>query len=383
VTDRRKYLILMGAIVAALVGAVLMIAPGSPLHRKATLGLDLQGGLEVVLKAVPPKGHTLTADDMSRSISIMQNRINKLGVSEPEIRKQGANQIVIELAGVHDPATAAALIGKTAQLMLFDFENDLTGPSRDANGSPVASPSLYGLLSKVQRQAAGGKPEAYYLFNANTSLVTRTPSLIAGPSDTKAELLQDVGGKVPKNETFLAVPSKSLVVRCPVANGCLGQQQNGVSKNGVYYYLLKYDPQNKTSPVPEMNGSDLVLSGTKADFGQAGNPVVLLQFTGHGSNQFQKITRQEAQRGQAKYNLAGKQGDYLNYVQHFAIVLDGVLQSTPYIDFKQNPGGIPGAYAQIDMGGGGTIQDAKNLALVLQTGALPFRLVQVSQRAVH
>jgi Preprotein translocase subunit SecD len=106
----------MGAIAIALIGTVLLAVPGSPIHKKPTLGLDLQGGLEVVLVAVPPKGHTLTADDMNRSISIMQNRINKLGVSEPEIRKQGNNQIVIQIAGIHDPAAAAKLIGKTAQL---------------------------------------------------------------------------------------------------------------------------------------------------------------------------------------------------------------------------------------------------------------------------
>src|ERR1700675_3692297 len=134
------------------------MVPSSPVHKKLTLGLDLQGGLEVVLKAVPPKGHTLTAEDMTRSIDIMRQRINKLGVSEPEIRKQGSNQIVIQLAGVHDPAAAAKLIGKTAQLMLFDFENDLTGPSHDANGNPVATPTLYGLLKQVQSRAATGEP---------------------------------------------------------------------------------------------------------------------------------------------------------------------------------------------------------------------------------
>ena len=59
-SDRRKYLILMGAIMAAVVGAVLLAAPGSPIHRKPVLGLDLQGGLEVVLKAVPLKGQQVT-----------------------------------------------------------------------------------------------------------------------------------------------------------------------------------------------------------------------------------------------------------------------------------------------------------------------------------
>jgi preprotein translocase subunit SecD len=140
----------MGVIVAALVGSLLLAVPGSPVYRKPVLGLDLQGGLEVVLKAVPPKGHTLTPDDLSRSISIMQNRINGLGVSEPEIRKQGSNQIVIQLAGVHDPAAAAKLIGKTAQLMLFDFESDLVGPSIDANGTRC-DPSTP-LLVQVQKQ---------------------------------------------------------------------------------------------------------------------------------------------------------------------------------------------------------------------------------------
>src|SRR5207237_772507 len=101
--------------------------PGSPAEKKPTLGLDLQGGLEVVLKAVPPKGHKLTSEDIDRSIDIMRKRIDKLGVSEPEIRKQGTNQIVIQLAGVHNAGDAAKLIGKTAQLEFSDFEGDLTG----------------------------------------------------------------------------------------------------------------------------------------------------------------------------------------------------------------------------------------------------------------
>jgi preprotein translocase subunit SecD len=57
--------------------------PASPLHQKATLGLDLQGGLEGTLQAVPPADRSLTKDDPNRSVDIMGNRVDKLGVSEP------------------------------------------------------------------------------------------------------------------------------------------------------------------------------------------------------------------------------------------------------------------------------------------------------------
>ena len=52
-TERRSYLILMGLILAALIGVAVLAAPGSPLQKSPTLGLDLQGGLEVVKEAVP------------------------------------------------------------------------------------------------------------------------------------------------------------------------------------------------------------------------------------------------------------------------------------------------------------------------------------------
>jgi hypothetical protein len=152
VATRRSHLILVGLILAALAGVALLAIPGSPAHKKVTLGLDLQGGLEVVLKAVPPKGKTCDAACMDRSISIMRSRIDKLGVSEPEIRKQGSNQIVIQLAGVHDVNKAAQIIGTTAQLQFYDFENDLTGPSNNG-GQPVATGSLFELLTKVKEDA--------------------------------------------------------------------------------------------------------------------------------------------------------------------------------------------------------------------------------------
>src|SRR5579862_7326420 len=377
----------MGVIVAAVVGAVLLAVPGTGLHRKPTLGLDLRGGTEVVLVAVPPKGHTLTADDMSRSISVMENRINGLGIHQAEIRQQGTNQIVIQIAGVHDPATAAKIIGKTAQLQLFDFEADLVSPSRDLNDNPVATPSLYTLLEQVQHQAAKGSPAGYYLFS-NKSVTTKPASkkakptttvkhsLVAGPSDTVAGLLQPYGGKAPAHDQVLKVPANTTVVSCAASVGCLGA--SAASPSGTYYYLLAYFPVRKTDggPIPEMTGGDLVLSGTRADFGTSGQPVVLLQFTNYGSNVFQEITAREWHRGQTKWQLAGRPAiSPANnpYVQHFAIVLDGQLESTPFIDFTDSSleSGIAGS-AEIDLNGA-PFSQAQQLALVLQTGALPVK----------
>jgi SecD/SecF fusion protein len=376
VSDRRKHLLLLGFIAAALAGVALLAIPGSPAHKKATLGLDLQGGLEVVLKAVPERGQTLDPDAVNRSISIMRNRIDKLGVSEPEIRKQGENQIVIQLAGVHDPEAAAKLIGKTAVLEFYDFEADLTGPSVSGiNKVPIGLPSLHALLSAPQTQALAdkGEPSQWYLFDADKRVVAGpAPTEDKLPTLEEAEKRQERQIKGPL-ET-LRVPQNTVVVSCDVAAGnCLsGQQLNSPTA----FYLLKHrapDAEGENG-IPEMTGRELKLSGTRADIDpQSSQPVVLMQFTGKGKKIFHTITEREAQRGAVACAGQRDQEAVQRCAQHFAIVLDREIQSVPYIDFVRNPSGIPGDNgAQIEMGGGG-LGEAKDLALVLQTGALPVK----------
>jgi SecD/SecF fusion protein len=355
---RRAAFIVLALVVAALVGVGLLAVPGSPLHREATLGLDLQGGLEVTLQAVPPKDRELTKEDLERSVEIMRSRVDRLGVAEPEIRTQGDDQIAIQLPGVSDPAAAAQIIGKTAQLELFDLETSLTGPSIDATGiNPVATPTLYGLLARVQALAAKGTSEEWYLFNAKKKLVD-------GPVGARAAALEKVDGKLPKGYKLFAAPEGTVVVRCTqTAVIC-----PGLNPGQGGFYLFEYDPPE----VPQMTGADLKLSGTRADFdtspGGGGRPIVTMEFTDAGADKFKKITRDEWLRGQIH-----------NQPQHFAIVLDREIRTWPQIDYTDGSlsGGIGGGRAQIT--GLDSVGEAKEIAIVLQTGALPVKFETLDQ----
>jgi SecD/SecF fusion protein len=386
----------MGAIAAALIGAVLLATPGSPIYKAPTLGLDLQGGLEVVLRAVPDKGQTINAQQMNVAQQIMTSRVDKLGVSSPNVAVQGGNEIVIQLAGVHDPAKAAQIIGSTGQLQFFDFEKDLASPTVN-QGVPAPYGSLYTLLKSVQSDANKGQPAAYFLFKPKTTTqkvktkvkgktVTKPKTTtvwkkVQGPDFTLKQLLQDTGGKQPAGTQVLKVPAHRLAVSCVASSGnCLGAGANGQSKDGNYWYLFKDYPQNAAHPngPPELTGKDLNESQITADFSPDTNqPEVVLGFSGHGSSEFKRITKDEYDRGRRVAGLAGKIGDnnlqtILQYAQHNAIVLDGVLQATPYIDYTQGAlaEGIAGG-ATIQMGSGG-IKSAQDLALVLQSGSLPY-----------
>ena len=355
--NRRSSIFVVGLLVAALIGVGLLAAPGSPLNQQPTLGLDLQGGLEVTLQAVPPPDRELTEDDLNRSVDIMRNRVDKLGVTEPEIRTQGDDQIVIQLPGVRDPAAAAEIIGTTAQLELYDLETSLVTPSISIDGFPVAHQSLYELLARVQARAQG-ESDAYYVVNPTTERVVR------GPYNTEREALRPSGGELPEGRRLFKVPPNTVVITC--GEGAVvcpgGPQGSGVSPDVTSYYLFRYEPPE----IPHMTGEDLKLDGTRADFdtspGGGNQPIVTMEFTGEGADKFEEITRDEWTRGRVR-----------NAPQHFAIVLDREIRTFPQIDFTDSSlaGGIGGGRAQIQ--GLESLDEAQDIAIVLQTGALPVK----------
>ncbi|MFZ5626502.1 MAG: protein translocase subunit SecD [Bacillota bacterium] len=93
------------------------------------LGLDLQGGVHVVLQAKATKETAVTQDAIARTIEVLHRRVNETGVREPVIQPEGRDRIIVELAGLKDPEEAIRLIGKTAVLRFktADGKTVLTG----------------------------------------------------------------------------------------------------------------------------------------------------------------------------------------------------------------------------------------------------------------
>ena len=115
-------------------------------------GLDLQGGLQVVLEARPVAGQTVDSGTLEGTRQTLERRVNALGVGEPLIQTRGNNQIIIELPGISDPQAAVEVLQETALLEIIDTQgqflpegmivNTTLGPAEEltAAASPVASP---------------------------------------------------------------------------------------------------------------------------------------------------------------------------------------------------------------------------------------------------
>ncbi len=138
-----------------------------PFKDAIKYGLDLRGGVYVVLEAKPEPGETVTDDMMDRAMATIRRRVDGLGVSEPVIAKQGKNRIRVELPDITDSQKAIEIIGKTAQLKFVDAEGKeiLTGDNvkkaeaiyEERNGmrEPVVSLELDGEGAKAFDRVTG------------------------------------------------------------------------------------------------------------------------------------------------------------------------------------------------------------------------------------
>jgi len=104
------------------VAMVVLSAAWFTMTKPVKLGLDLKGGVYVLLEAKPEEGQRLDNEAMGRLIEVLNRRVNGLGVSESSVQKVGDRRVMVELPGITDTEQAINMIGKTA-LMEFKIQN--------------------------------------------------------------------------------------------------------------------------------------------------------------------------------------------------------------------------------------------------------------------
>src|SRR5215218_3520151 len=150
---RRRHLFVLLFVLGLVIVSGLVIA-----DKETKLGLDLQGGLELVYQGQPTgTSNEVSGEDIDDSISIIEQRINKLGVSEPEVARLGVDQITVSLPGVTDARRAAEQVGTTAQLYYFDWEPNLIGSEKAIGGKPGVEPPASALKASNERWEKAGR----------------------------------------------------------------------------------------------------------------------------------------------------------------------------------------------------------------------------------
>ncbi len=164
-------------------------------------GLDLQGGLQVVLEARPPEGQSVGRDALVGTRDTIERRVGGLGVSEPLIQTRGNDQIVVELPGVDDPQQAVDLLKQTALLEIIDPQGQYLNVGAKVNTS-------LGPASEVGASATPGSgdatPEATPEASpaATPDAAAGTDPQVSGPTYTTIVSGADLEDAFPTQDQF-------------------------------------------------------------------------------------------------------------------------------------------------------------------------------------
>jgi SecD/SecF fusion protein len=408
-TERQRNGFILTIVVGLLIGSLIVIAgvPGAVKPKKTILGLDLKGGVELVYQGLPnaqtPK---VTPDALQRAVDIMRNRVDQLGVAEPQIQTSGANQITVGLPNVSDTGRAEQQVGTTAQLLFYDWEaNALTpngktvasqlqtqdqtatqisqGGATEPGKSGAGSMNLYDAVQLASKQPASSSPDnsrttpEYYMFGAPGSAACQAAAtangtvpapgqhcLLSGPDSSKQDLMSGLPPGVSATEgQIVEVPRGTVVLQAIPKNFA---KPTPIGDPSARFFVLKDHVA--------MRGGDITNPQQGTD-PNTGSPDVTFGFSSKGKKQFQDVTANIAHRG----DLVSGLGQTL--YQHFAVALDRQLITVPYINFKQYPDGINGDNGA-DISGNFTINSAQDLANELRLGALPINLKLISESQV-
>lgn len=305
------------------------------LRKKAVnLGLDLQGGMYLLLEVDTSKLKPEEIEGaVDRAIEIIRNRIDQWGVFEPSIQKLGTRRILVQLPGVLDRERARSLIGRTAQL---EFRLLADGKT------------LQEVLEKIDRVLAQKtRPDT-----------AATDTTLAEEEHPFTSLLASYRGDIAVSEDNLDSLQKLLSleeVQAQLPPGyefLFGKTEEVQGRRFRRLYLVK-----KT---PEMTGAYLADAresiAPPGDPEYANQPIVVFQLNRQGAARFAQITG-------------------ANVGKRLAIVLDNQVQMAPTIQER-----ISGGSARIT--GFDSLEEAKEIAVVLRAGALPAPVRIIEERSV-
>ncbi len=370
--NRRRNLFILLFVAGLVAGSLVVI-----LTMQTRLGLDLEGGTELIYQGRPtPQNPTIDGADMDRSIEIIRERTDKLGVAEPEISRIGEDSVRVGLPDVQNADRAIAQVGDTAQMFFYDWEPNVIANPNAPNADPAESP--FPRIYDAVQLAAQQKPECfednctttgptYYLFDSQTK------QLISGPEAAEEDLLANLDNPPPPDRReVIAVPQGTLVVRAEAPPDVTLPDDPNSSENRWFVIRDR----------PELSGDD-IRNPEQASDPNTNQPNVTFEFSDEGRQAFSDVTKRIAERGlaEAPPGVAGNAQLASNYSGHFAVVLDDDIVSRPIINFVENPAGIDGRTgAQIS--GIGNLNEAQDLANFLRIGALPIELKLISQSTV-
>jgi preprotein translocase subunit SecD len=338
---RKLWLPLVFIVVAAIGGLAATLMSGS----SPELGLDLQGGVSVVLEPTS----NASSDALGQSVEIIRDRVDALGVAEPEITRQG-DAIVVQLPGVKNRDRALELVGQTAELRFRPVLQDLTG-------SEVIQPDEN--ASTTTTTAEGG--------GATTTTVGGATTTTTAPDENAAGLpLGESAGAAQEPTTTTTAPPTTTTTapEAPAQSGPVQLTSRQDDKADATVTLQGKDGEGVYQLGPALATGQIV-SSARAEIPQ-GQWLVALSMKG-GADGIDKFNGIAAQCNPPSATCP---------TGRLAIVLDSVVQSAPSINEP--------SYSKDDItiSGSFTEGEAKDLALVLRYGSLPVELERQSVQTV-
>ena len=344
-----RTLIVLAVLVAGLI--TLMVVSGTWTPK---LGLDLRGGTTITLTARNTTGAgTVDPNSLQLAKSIIQSRVDSLGVGESEVTTSGDNQIIVTVPNVQQDELVR-LVGQTAVLRfraVYAAEQvqppepaptatsePTQGATAQPTGEPTAAPSQ-------TAEAPSGEPSAQPSGTGNNMPLPALPTAPPVPLD-KACVPAD-GTGTPPDKALEWQPTEAC--QAAFAEFTCETKVTEVPDQGMFACNQEKNEKYLLGPTL-IEGNQL----TKAVAGIPQNNVnwvVNLEFNSEGAAAFEQATREISQKSEPQ--------------NRFAIVLDGVSISAPSVNEA-----IPGGRAEIS--GNFTQKSATELANILKYGALPL-----------